>query len=206
MKKSSIFKKVSKGLHLILLVTVLGTFTQCKKAIEDLVNPTSTIKFINSTYTTIDITFNSETKSIIPGGSVSFTSNVGSYATGNASTSGKTSIGTQVGLLMTWSLSETFPGRGVTNEVTLDVTPTYFFLKIQNTSTKSIQKVYVNYGLTSQTIDNISIPNDGGTYFIGYYRAYSNSNVRAESGTTIWNWSPLNLSFTTNQSKTVLAF
>lgn len=201
MRKSSIFKKIRKGIQCILLFTLLCTFTQCKKAISDLINPTSTIKFINSTYTTIDITFNSETRSILPGGTASFTSNVGSYATGNASTSGKTSIGTQVGLLMTWSLSETFPGSGVTNEVTLDVTSTYFFLKIQNTSTKSIQKVYVNYGLTNQTIDNISIPNDGVTYFIGYYRAYSNSNVRAENGTTIWNWNPISLSFTTNQSK-----
>lgn len=205
MRKSSILIKPRSILLVLLLFTVLCVFTQCKKAIEDLINPTGTVKFINPTFTTIDITFNGESKSILPGGSVSYTSTAGTYASGNASTSGKTSIGSQVGLMMTWSLSETFPSGGDTLDYTLNVGSNYFYLKIQNVSTKSIQKVYSNYGLVGQTVENISIPNNGITYDIGYYQAFSNSNVRAESGTTIWNWNPLNLVFTNNQSKTLIA-
>jgi hypothetical protein len=78
-------------------------------------------------------------------------------------------------------------------------------LKVINTSTKPILKLYVNYGLVAQTLDNITIPNDGLTYTLGYYQAYSNSNVRAENGTTFWNWNPLNLPFTNNQVKILTA-
>ena len=190
---------------IMLLITALSTLTQCKKAIEDLVNPKGTIKFINPTFTTIDITFNGETTVILPGGSASFTGTAGVSATGNASTSGKNSIGNRLGLLMTWGIIEVFPSGGGTLDYTLNVGSDYFYLKIKNISTKTIDKVYSNYGTAAQTIDYLSLPNNGTTYDIGYYQAFINSNVRLESTTTFWYWNTLGLSFSNNQQITLTA-
>lgn len=208
MKKTLLTRKIKRMFFIVLLIAGSGLFTQCKKDLENLIVPktTSTVTVYNPTYTTIDIVFNGESRSIAPGGSSVFTDDEGTYATGSASTSGKTTSGAQVGLLMTWnSIGITFPTAGTNYDYTLNISGTYFFLKMQNLSTKTISKVYVNYGLVSQTVDNISIPNNGTTYSLGYYLAYTNSNVRAESGATYWYWNPLSLSFTNNQSTTLVA-
>lgn len=208
MKKVTLIRKIKRMLFGALLIAGSGLFTQCKKDLEDLiiVDTTSTITVHNPTYTTIDLYFNGETRTIAAGGSTVFTDDEGVYATGNASTSGKTTSGTQVGLLITWNnMGAYFPSAGSNYDYTLNIDGSYFFLKMQNISTKTISKVYVNYGLLSQTVDNISIPNNGTTYNLGYYQAFTNSNTRAESGATYWYWNPLNLSFTNNQSKTLVA-
>lgn len=166
----------------------------------------STITFLNPAFTPIDISFNGETKQAPVGGSAIFSGTPGTNATGTASTSGKTSSGTQVGLPISWSLSQTFPtalGSNVDN--TLNVGSDIFFLKIQNKSNNAINKVFVNYGYTSQTEDDINIPNDQNIYSIGYYKAFTNSNVRGENGQLSWSWNSLNLPFTNNQSVTVTA-
>ena len=188
-----------------LLLSCLVFFTHCKKDIEALLSQTSTITFINPTYTTISISFNGETKTIAPGGSVVFTGDADAYATGTASTSGQTSSGSQVGLMMTWSLVKYFPTGGDNINSTLNVGSDYFFLKMANQSTINIQKVYVNYGTSEQTVDNLLIPNNGVTYSIGYYKAYTNSSVRAENGATYWSWTSLGLPWSNNQAKTVTA-
>lgn len=167
---------------------------------------TSTITFMNPTFTPIDITFNGQNKTAPVGGSAVFTGTANAAKTGNASTSGKTSNGTLIGLPIVWNnINLSFPAAGGNLNYTLNIGPDFFFLKMVNTSTLAIQKVYVNYGLQSQTLDNISIPNNGNTYGTGYYKAFSNSNVRAENGNIFWFWNPLNLPFTNNQSKTVQA-
>ena len=51
-------------------------------------------------------------------------------------------------------------------------------MRMQNTGAHTLSPIYVNYGLTDQTMDNISIPNNSVLYNIGYYRAYSNTQVR----------------------------
>lgn len=165
---------------------------------------TSTITFKNPTYTKMTITFDNTTKIADPGQSVVFSGKPGTPATGQAKTSGVTSSNTQVGLLLSWNLNETFPATG-NRDVTLNVGSEYFFLKITNNSTKPINKVYVNYGLTNQTVDNVTLSNNGINYSLGYYKAFTNSNVRAENGNTYWSWSSLSLPFTINQSKTVIA-
>lgn len=189
----------------LVLFSVMLLFTQCKKSIEDLVNPKGTLTVINPTFTTIDITVNGDYRSIAPGTSVKFSGTAYALATGTASTAGKTTSGNVVGSVMNWNINEYFPGDGGNLDLTLNVGSDYFFLKVQNVSTLSIQKVYVNYGLVGQTLDNISIPNNGITYSLGYYHAYSNSNVRAESSSSYWYWNPLNLPFGNNQVKTLLA-
>jgi hypothetical protein len=164
----------------------------------------STISYLNNSFKNVTITVNNQTKTIAPGNTVAFTGTPGSLATGTASSSGQTSSGTQVGLKITWALSNTFPASGALS-VPLNVGSNFFFLRIINNSAYTINSLYVNYGLQAQSQDNISIPDDGNTYDIGYYSAYSNSNVRAESGSLYWLWSSLNLPYTQNQSTTVTA-
>jgi hypothetical protein len=167
---------------------------------------TSTITFINPTFTPISITFNGQTKTAPVGGNAVFSGPINTTGTGNASTFGKTSSGSQLGLLITWdNISLSFPSTGSNFNYTLNVGSDLFFVKMKNTSANGIQKVYVNYNLQSQTVDNISIPNDGTIYSLGYYKAYTNSNVRAENGNLYWYFNPLNLPFINNQSITLNA-
>ena len=159
----------------------------------------TTIVYRNKTYTAVSITLNSVTKSIDPGDSVSFTGAAGATASGTATTSGKTGSGTQIGLLVTWTLSSAFPASGVQAE-DLNAGTDYFFLKVVNNSGLSMLKMYVNYGLGDQTLDNITVPNDGKIYSFGYYHTYPNSNARAENGSTYWYWPSLGLPNTINQA------
>jgi hypothetical protein len=177
----------------------------CKKGLEDLLDTTSTITVNNPTFTTIDLTFNGQSRTIAPGGSVVFTDDEYTSAYGTATTAGSTNTGTQIGLRLSWTINDAFPVANNNRVLTLNTDPDMFFLKIQNVSSKPIQKVYSNYGLAYQTIDNILIPNDGNTYSLGYYKAFTNSNVRAESASSYWYWSPLGLTFTNNQSKILVA-
>ncbi len=81
---------------------------------------------------------------------------------------------------------------------TLDVGPSYFFLKIDNTSAYSVTGVYVNYGLVPQTYDAITF--GSGTFNIGYYAAYTNTDIRCISGAA-GSWQiNANLSMTQNQT------
>lgn len=164
----------------------------------------TTITFANKSFLPIDITFNGETKVIPFNGSTTFTGKAGSRATGTASCANKTTQGDQIGLKVSWNLDATFPtsGGSTTN---LNVGTELFFLKFQNKSGKEITKLLVNYGLQSQTQDNIKIPADEKQYNIGYYKAFSNSNVRAENNNGVWSWPNLSLPFTLNQSQLVIA-
>lgn len=165
---------------------------------------TSTITYINASFTSINITVNGVAKTIAVGGNVVYTGTPNAAATGTATTSGKTSSGTIVGSTYTWTLNNTFPISGSLNN-TLNVGGDMFFLKVKNISSKPITKLYVNYGLVNQTLDNVTIANDSQVYGLGYYKAFSNSNVRGESGTNSWSWNSLNLPFTANQLAMVQA-
>ncbi len=162
----------------------------------------STVTFINDTYTPITINASNQTQSIPVGSQIVLTGTPGAALTGTATTSGQTSSGTQVGLLMTWNLNYTYPTSG-NSSVKLDAESNYFFLKVINQSAYHMTTIYVNFGLAAQTTDNIDIPNDGKTYNIGYYNAYSNSNVKAINGNTYWLWTPITFAGLTNQALTV---
>jgi hypothetical protein len=161
----------------------------------------SFITYKNNTFTEVTIAVNGVTKQIPVGSSVSFTGKPDQNAFGQAFTYGKTSTGSQLGEEIGWtSINTTFPSTHMgSKEITLDAPATVFFIKVKNLSSQNISKMYVNYGLTPQTLDNIVISNDGLTYRIGYYKAYTNSNVRFESTTSFWYFNPLNLSFVPNQ-------
>jgi len=158
------------------------------------------ITYTNNTFTPVTLTINSQVQTIPVAHSVTVSGTAGVAYSGSAYTSGATGSGAQVGLKLTWTLDGTFPTSSST--VALNVTSDYFFVFITNKhATKTISKVYVNYALTSQTLDNISIPNNSVEYSIGYYKAYSNSNVRLEaSDGSYWYWSSLTLPGSTNQS------
>lgn len=165
---------------------------------------TSTITYVNASFTAINITVNGAAKTIAAGSNVVYTGTPNAAATGIASTSGKTTSGTIVGNTISWALSNVFPASGNSTS-TLNVGGDSFFLKVKNTSSKPITKLYVNYGLTNQTLDNVTIANDSQAYGLGYYKAYSNSNVRAENATTYWSWNSFGLTAAQNQSVTVTA-
>ncbi|MBL7805713.1 MAG: hypothetical protein JNL02_18360 [Saprospiraceae bacterium] len=164
----------------------------------------STITFINNSSTTASITFNGSTKTALPGGSAVFSGTPGVSGYGTAETSGKTNTGVQVGLLITWNLSYQFPNSG-NNTINLNVSSDLFFLRIQNNGAGNLTNLYVNYGLVSETFDNVSISNNNQITNIGYYKAWSNTNVRAYASgiqsNVIWNSVPL--PFTENQSVTL---
>jgi hypothetical protein len=164
----------------------------------------SSISFKNNTPTTVSVKVDGLTKTVNAGASAIFTGPRGLAISWSAFTYGKTSTGAQIGELVEWGpFSDGYPSTGgTTKSQPLDVGSSMFFLYLKNLGAESWNKVYVNYGLTVETLDNITIPNNGTTYSVGYYRAYTNTNVRAESASYIWNW-PASLPFMTNQSITL---
>lgn len=169
-------------------------------------NVYSTLSYTNTTFTPIYITVNGTSKWIPVAATVSFTSIAGSGVAVAAVTSGTNYSGARIGEKIVWEFNSSYPASGSYNQ-NLFANNTVFFLKIINNSpTFYINGLYVNYGLLSQSYDNnFVIPNDGATYFMGYYKAYTNSNVRMENGSIYWYWDYLNLPFTTNQSITLTA-
>ena len=134
------------------------------------------VTFYNPAFTDIQITFNGTTNTLIPGDSFTFDDVPGSSAPLYAYTYGSTTTGTQIGLKIEWD--EIITLNGGTVSYNLNVSSTYFYIYIKNSGTHTLINLYVNYGLPSQTYDNISIPNNSVKYKIGYYTALSNSNVR----------------------------
>ena len=165
-------------------------------------NPSSTLTYVNDTYTPISITINNVTQTISVGSSLIIPGDAGKTVTGTAYTSGQSASGSALGLKLSWNINNSFPNSGNVS-TNLDAGPNYFFLNVINNSSLPMTVLYVNYGLQPQTTDNITIPNDGRTYNIGYYNAYTNSNVRTENGSIYWYWPNLNLPGTINQSTTV---
>ncbi len=160
----------------------------------------STITFTNTSYTDVTISFNGFTKIASPSGSAVFEGTPGKYVSGTATTSGKTKSGNQVGLLLTWNLNYSFPSIG-NQSIELSVQSNLFFLQIRNNGTTNLSPLYVNYGLQSEIKDNIIIPNDRQLYSLGYYKAFSNSNVRLyreNNQQQYVYWDNLNISGTKN--------
>lgn len=147
------------------------TGTNCQTAVN------TSIVYQNNTFTPVNIVYNGVSQVIPVGGSITYTGAPNSNLTATATTSGTTTTGTQIGTLISWNLSNTFPATG-TSTLYLDVSSSFFFLKIRNTNLNySTNTVYVNYGLTAQTTDYLAIPNNGVVYNTGYYNAYTNTEI-----------------------------
>lgn len=135
------------------------------------------ITFSNPVFTDIYITLNNTTLTIPSGGSATFYSVPGSSVSYYAYTYGESTSGTQVGLKIEWNYTIDLSGTPLS--YTLDIPSTYFFLYMKNDGTHDLTPLYVNYGLTQQTEDNIVIPDDDVEYNTGYYYAFTNSVIRA---------------------------
>lgn len=184
---------------------LIFSFLSCKKEDKVLV---STITLSNKTFTDVTATINGKVREIPWGDTIQVSGNPGSVITGTLVVSKLyyTNLGLG-GVLpdLPFTLT-TFPSSGnVTFNV--NVPSSYFFLKIQNDNpSKPILQFYVNYGLQSQSLEKYPIPVGlNFPYKLGYFKAFANSNVRAESATSYWFWPTLNLPFTENQSVTLYA-
>ncbi len=160
------------GLFLATLLLVSLAFTSCKK--ENAV--TTNVTLNNPAFTDIYVTINKTTDTITPGSSVTFNSVRGSSVPYSAFTNGVSVTGEQIGLTMTWSGSLSLNGDPATYD--LNISKDYFFIYMTNNGTHILQNLYVNYGLPSQTLDNIKIDTDGVQYPLGYYEAYDSTKVR----------------------------
>jgi len=167
-----------------------------------LVPDTTEIDFYNNTFTPVNISINYQGQVIPVGGYVAYTGPNGYGAKGSANTSEHNSSGAQVGLQLSWTLNDSFPATK--RAVYINVPSQYFFLKITNTSSYTINEVFVNYGLASQTLDYLAVPDDGNTYDIGYYDAFTNSNLYLTASNYSWTYN-LNLPFTQNQAYNFVA-
>ncbi len=160
------------------------------------------ITFNNNVFTDIEIMVNSTKKTVHAGGSVDFlvlpNNGVIHYT---AKTSGETSSGVQIGLMLEWNYNvQTYGNSSVTRD--LIASSDYFFIKFKNEGTHDLTPLYVNAGNSDQTIDNIVLYNNHIEYRVGYYRAYSSTVVRAyfaDDADEYVYWDNLGLPFTDNQ-------
>ncbi len=163
------------------------------------------VTFVNTVYTAMSVTVLSVTRTIQPDDSSTFTISTNPRSlVFTASTSGKTTGGTVIGLVLAWGgQSSPIDVSSYTSvRLSLQAPSTYFFMYMTNTGKTTLGPIYVNYGLSDQTKDNISVPGDGSMYSIGYYKAHTNTVVRAywSSPTTSYTyWNP-SFSFTVNQA------
>jgi hypothetical protein len=170
---------------------------------------TTGISYKNNSFTPITISVNGNTQTIPVGGSVTFTGGNGIAATGTATTSGGSSLGISspngvIGMEIDWQINNIFPSSD-TLRVPLDVGSSYFFLRMTNKGAKNIINYYVNVGFpsTEEFFQDVTVPNDGKTYDLGYYLAYSSSNVQTQSADSKIVWKAVTLPLTNNQSFTV---
>lgn len=166
------------------------------------------LTFNNTVFTPITITVNGygtrviqpsqNTTYVIPQTDITYT-----YS---ASTMGTTDVGSQIGLELIWEDTNNISGSTYT--INLVVSSNYFYIYMQNNGAHSLSPLYVNYGTSNQTMDNVMFPANGVKYNVGYYRALSNGVVRAywtnaPSSYSYWNYGP-SLSWTQNQSLTLI--
>jgi hypothetical protein len=169
------------------------------------------ITFVNHAFTTLSLSVDQSNLSaeISAGASRTWTydRNPGTI-TYHASTSGETSSGNPIGLEISWNFSDDVAGYQ-TFTINLNVSSDIFFLYMINNGTTTLTPLYVNYGTTEQTQDNILIPADGAKYRTGYYKAFSNTEVRMykqnnPSSCIYWQQGVhFTLPFTENQSVTL---
>jgi hypothetical protein len=165
------------------------------------------VLFTNEVFTDIHINVTGQDARTIPvDGSTTyyFSTNPGTLSF-YAETAGRTREGNLIGLNFEWDYSYNVSGLE-TFERNLIIKGDYFFIYFQNNGIHDLHEFYVNYGnIVHQTYDNIYLPADGKLYTIGYYRALSQTEIRAYwyNTSTYENWiqgQDFTLPFTDNQS------
>lgn len=143
------------------------------------VRPPFLAKFKNMLYTDINISVDGYgTKVIPPGETVTFSIERDDQTYRyEAETTGSSNSGAPIGLTVEWERTRDISGESYTTY--LITAADLFFLKMRNTGQHDLRPLYVNHGLSSQTTDEITIPGNGVLYNTGYYRAFTNTEVRA---------------------------
>lgn len=167
-------------------------------------------KFKNMLYTDISIEVDGYgSKVIVPGETVTFKIDKDDQSYHyEAETYGTTASGAQIGLAVDWQRTRDISGDSYTTN--LITNNDLFFLKMRNNGYHESSPLYVNYGFSDQTMDNITIPGNGVLYNTGYYKAYSGTRVQANwkdmpSDYTYWQQgSHFHFPWTDNQSVTLL--
>lgn len=143
------------------------------------VDPPFSARFNNMLYTDIRVTVEGYGSRVIaPGETVTFSidKSDGSYHY-HAETWGTDANGERIGLIVDWNRTNNISGESYTTY--LITYPDLFFLKMRNTGYHSLRPLYVNYGLSDQTVDNILIPANNVLYSVGYYFAHGSTRVQA---------------------------
>lgn len=151
-------------------------------------NKTTAIKYTNSAPTPINIYGYGGTAVIPVGGSITFTGTSGTTFTASANAyatmtsamlSGTSTLGSQIGDKVSWSISNTFPTSDTLRQE-LYVDASVFYLRVRNTSSTKVKSLRINSDLGSQyrfLASDLVIPNNGETYDLGYFPASVNSTV-----------------------------
>lgn len=168
------------------------------------------LEFENPLYTPIDVTVDGYGSfSVDPGVNESiFLTGAPSSVDIIAETAGETTEGDQIGLKMGWDFTSDLSGLEYKG-ISLGLSSEYFFIFVRNEGTFNLSPFYVNYGTSEETYDNIVIFNDSQDKRIGYYKAFTNTQVRAyRQGTedyVFWDNSAGNfIPFTENQAVLLL--
>ena len=104
------------------------------------------------------------------------------------------------GLVMVWDFDITIGSEDI--DQPLYYGGDYFFLNLQNSSSYIINDFYVNRYLTTEYHLELDMPNNNTWYGIGYFNAWTNSNIYiySDNSSTYWSIDPITLSFQNNQT------
>lgn len=168
----------SPGVYTVVLTVKndRGTDTEAKEDYITVLYPRTDITFRNNVFTDIDLTLGGKTYTVKKDDSITFEDYLGFEVSYNAETSGKTAGGQIVGLAVYWEGMLELNGDKMA--VDLDLARDYFYLFITNSGSHDLAPLYVNYGLSDQTVDNVIMKADGRQYRTGYYRANPGTVIR----------------------------
>ena len=149
---------------------------------------TSTIQYVNQTFTPITLTVNNHAYTIPAGYSKGFTGNYGDSLKGNAFTKGP--YGQQVNWDTVFNIFQQ-TGNMV---IYFNVSPTYFYLIVKNDSASAhLREFVVNAGLGTPYEQDIILPPPylayDSTIALGYFYASANSNVQIKTADEDGAWS-----------------
>lgn len=134
-------------------------------------------EFNNPTWTDMEMTVGDITKSIPVDGYELFARINNTSMSYYAETYGSTYTGTQIGLLIYWENTVDLSEYSAWN---LNVSSDFVFINITNYGTDDLYPLYVNYGTNQESVDYITIANDGYKKSTGYFDAYDYMEIRAK--------------------------
>jgi len=174
---------------------------------------TSYVTYKNNTFTPITMTVtNGATSVLAVGKSMTVQGTFGTAVVGTATTSGSASSlgidipGGSIGVIINWQLNNAFSSKAKdTTNQSLDVPASYYFLRMANRTGVNV----IHYTANTSGIDSlgqdITVPNTGLTYDLGYYLAKPNNgtNVQTILSSGKIQLSTITLPYTTDQTATL---